>query len=810
LKTTLRVILAGLFCASAAAASVVAVLWITDRDQRAASRRELAHARRGDANVEASTDKNRGSIDKGAGSAALEINPDRFEDGGFGMAVHFTGPIHDPTSLGELREAVRGRAARGIAEFQSQIAGLDLGAQSPIARVALAGQLYQCLGLILMYNGQFAEAAQSFERAIAIGGPAGIPPQKRAELTALAGIACLRRGEIDNCIGCLGPSSCIFPIVPEAVHTQQTGSREALKWFNAYLDDQPGDLRVRWLLNIAHMTLGEYPSKVASEYLIPLDSFRSNVDLGRFANVAPLVGLVARGPNEAGGSIFDDFTGDGLPDIFSTSLGCRMSALLFVNKGDGTFEDRSKPAGLDDQIYALNASHSDFDNDGDLDILMMRGAWEGPLRMTLLRNRGDGTFEDVTMAAGLGTPIASLAAAWGDYDNDGLLDIFVGGEYLSPVAAGFARGESAPTDPRNLSRLYHNQGNGTFADMAASAGVTNERCTKGAAWGDYDGDGRLDLFVSNMGQDCRLYHNDGNGKFRDVAPELGTTGDQAGFACWFWDFDNDGKLDIYVNDNRTTLAVTAATALGVHVDQASRPRLYRNLGGDGFRDVTRDVGLDRPMAPMGCNFGDVDNDGYLDIYLGTGWLSTSSLVPNLMFKNVDGRRFEDVTLSSGTGHLQKGHGVSFADWDGDGALDIFVETGGASPGDAAHNLLFQNPGHGRHWLKVKLVGTKTNRAGFGARIKATVQQLDGSVRWIYRTVGNNSSFGGNSLVQSIGLGDSAEVSELEVSWPTSATTQTFQHLAADQTIVITEGSKPYKAFHQRRLAVPANVAAAAR
>ncbi len=613
-------------------------------------------------------------------------------------------------------------------------------------------------------------------------------PRQRAEWTALAGIAWLRKGEIDNCINCLGPSSCIVPIEPEAVHTEQTGSRAAIEWFNKSLDLWPGDLRVSWLLNIAKMTLGEYPSKVEPEYLIPLDRFASHIELGRFRNVAPLVGLTARGPNEAGGSIFDDFTGDGLPDVFTTSLGHENGAALFVNRGGVKFEDTSSEAGLDDQIYALNASHADYDNDGDLDILLLRGAWEKPFRMTLLRNRGDGTLEDVTLAAGLATPISSLAAPWGDYDNDGLLDLFVCGEYLAPVAAGFNSGERAEVDPRNLSRLYHNEGNGTFRDVAESAGVTNERCGKGAAWGDFDGDHRLDLFVSNMGQECRLYHNEGNGAFRDVAVEFGVTGDAANFACWFWDYDNDGRLDIYVNDNRTTLAQTVASALGLQVIGASRPRLYRNLGSNGFRDVTREVGLDRPMSPMGCNFADIDNDGYLDIYLGTGWLSTSSLVPNLMFKNVHGERFEDVTLSSGTGHLQKGHGVSFADWNGDGALDLFVQTGGATPGDRAHNLLFQNPGHGRHWLAIKLVGTRTNHAAIGARIKATINQTDGTARSIFRTVGNNSSFGGNTLVQSIGIGEAMRVSELEVYWPTSATTQILRDVASDQTIIITEGS----------------------
>ncbi len=317
---------------------------------------------------------------------------------------------------------------------------------------------------------------------------------------------------------------------------------------------------------------------------------------------------------------------------------------------------------------------ADFDNDGDLDVLLLRGGGEEPMRLSLLRNKGDGTFEDVTIASGLAEPIATGSAAWGDFDNDGRVDVFVCGEYLpSPNDL-----DTSPPDPRNRCRLYRNRGDGTFIDVAAAAGVVNERCAKGSAWGDYDEDGRLDLFVSNQDSPCRLYHNQGDGTFVDLAPSLDVTGAD-GFACWFWDFDNDGRLDIFVNDSRVRLADIAALALGKSVENAGRPRLYRNLGAEGFREVTRDVGLDRPMAAMGSNFGDLDNDGYLDIYVGTGWWSFSALVPNLMFKNVDGQRFEDVTMSSGTGSLRKGNGVSFADFDDDGDLDVFVETGRSGP-----------------------------------------------------------------------------------------------------------------------------------
>ncbi len=574
----------------------------------------------------------------------------------------------------------------------------------------------------------------------------------------------------------------------EAVHRNQAGSRDAVRWFTAYLQESPRDVRIIWLLNIAYMTLGEYPEKVPPRYLISTEIFRSKVDVGHFENVATRAGLTSRGPNLAGGSIFDDFNGDGLPDLFTTSLDADLGASLFINRGDGTFDDRSAFAGLGDQVYALNVTRADFDNDGNLDVLLLRGGWETPARLSLLKNQGNGKFEDVTLTAGLTEPIATESAAWGDYDDDGLVDLFVCGEFLAPGVVESTT-PTIPPDPRNYCRLYHNEGNGKLRNVAAAAGVTNGRCAKGSAWGDYDQDGKLDLFVSNMGQMCRLYHNEGGGKFVDVAPELGVTGTAYSFACWFWDYDNDGHLDLYVNDYRAKIAEVLASVMGAKLEGSSRPRLYHNLGSGKFEDVTRNVGLDRAMAPMGANFGDIDNDGFLDIYLGTGDMSYEGLDVKIMFKNIEGRFFEDVTTSSGTGHLQKGHGVSFADFDNDGDLDLFVELGGATPGDQGYNALFRNPGHAHHWLKVKLVGTKTNRAALGSRIRLDRKGVDDSTVSIYRTVGNNSSFGGNSLVESFGLLDAAQVTQLTVFWPTSKTTQSFRDLKIYQTVEITEGSE---------------------
>ena len=283
-----------------------------------------------------------------------------------------------------------------------------------------------------MYEGKFLEAASWLEKALETSRTVEIPASARNRLMAILGVIAIRRGEIENCLECVGPSSCIFPIDKRAVHRNQSGSREAIRWFTAFLDESPRDLRVIWLLNIAYMTLGEHPEKVPRKYLLPTELFRSQGDVGRFENLAMPVGLGARGPNLAGGSVFDDFNGDGLPDLFTTSLDADLGASLYINRGDGTFEDRSASAGLGDQVYALNVTRADFDNDGDLDVLLLRGAWETPLRLSLLRNKGDGGFDDVTVAAGLAEPIATESAAWGDYDNDGLVDVFVCGEYLPP------------------------------------------------------------------------------------------------------------------------------------------------------------------------------------------------------------------------------------------------------------------------------------------------------------------------------------------------------------------------------------------
>jgi hypothetical protein len=772
MKTYLRIGLAGLVIA----AVVGAVVWVlTDPGlgkPAKATRAAAARARGGEPAKGARSD------------ARVPLFSDNYiDDSGYDLAFRYSGEIADRSSLAQCFASAEGRSRRGIADLNRLLGGLETARPRPPDYDHRRAMLQTFVGLLHMYDGRFTDASLWFETAGAEN--SDLAREVHANLLALKGVAALRRGEIENCVACVGPSSCIFPISPDAVHQFKDGSREAVGWFTRYLDERPGDLGVRWLLNIAYMTLGESPEKVPAKHLIPPEVYRSRIETGRFENVATLAGLDSRGPNMLGGSAFDDFTGDGRPDILVISGDWDKGGSLFVNQGDGTFKDQGASAGLADQRMSVNLAHADFDNDGDLDVVVLRGGWESPYRLSLLRNNGNGVFDDVTVPAALGEPIASQSAAWGDYDNDGLLDLYVAGEYHDRNAT-----------PANLGRLYRNRGNGTFENVAGKAGVQNERWAKGVAWGDYDDDGHIDLYISNMNGPNRLYRNQGDGTFKDVAPELGLTEPESSFSCWFWDYDNDGRLDLFVTGFNASLQDIVANMLGEPA-KGERPRLYRNLGPEGFKDVTAQAGLDRVTLPMGSNFADIDNDGFLDVFLATGRPPYSILIPDLMFKNVEGRRFVDVTTATGTGHLQKGHGVSFADLDNDGDLDLFVQVGGQTPGDKAHNVLFRNPGHGLHSLQVTLVGTHSNRSAIGALVRAEVASRGNVSRTIHRMVSGGSSFGGNSLVVSLGLGESTSVKSLAIVWPGGKPVQTFYDVPGDRAITVVEGSESYRVGKER-------------
>ena len=626
--------------------------------------------------------------------------------------------------------------------------------------------------------------------------PHGSPEDIQAR--ALLATAYYRVGIQENCAARPNPDRCILPIEPHAVHTEGRGTRAAYNELLALLKDQPGDAGWIWLLNVTAMSLGDWPDKVPQEWRIPRNTFDSEYDIGRFRNVAQQARLDVF--NHAGGGILEDFDGDGLLDLMVSSMGLRDPLLLFVNQGDGTFVERSKEAGLEGLVGGLNATHADYDNDGDADVLVLRGGWMlegGRYPNSLLRNDGHGHFEDVTETAGILTLHPTQTGAWGDYDNDGWLDLFVGNESL-------------PQDP-HPSELWRNNGDGTFSDRTVEITPIDLGYVKGAAWGDFNNDGRQDLYVSVKGGDNYLFRNDGKRLLRspkgadwwfiDVARPAGVVLPRNSFPTWFWDYDNDGWLDIWVGGYLPTSPADAALVYLKQESRTDRPRLYRNNRDGTFSDVTVATRLDRVVLPMGCNFGDLDNDGWLDAYFGVGQPNFDVVIPNRLFRSDQGRTFQDVTTSAHVGHLQKGHGVAFGDIDNDGDQDIFEQMGGFYDADVAQNVLYENPGHGNHWITLRLQGWRTNRAAVGARLRVGFTTPRGP-RAVHLLVDSGGSFGGNSLQQEIGLADATAIDAIEVFWPVTGKTQVFRGVERDRAYRIVEGDDTIRPVDLRTFKFP--------
>jgi tetratricopeptide (TPR) repeat protein len=658
--------------------------------------------------------------------------------------------------------------ALALSELESQrLSDLD-------PRILQLPRLHEKLGNLATYNGDMEKAISRLETSYRLLNESlDFFPNGRALKLLLeeeTGIAYLRQGELQNCQLNHNAEMCILPLSVLAQHKLTTGSEKAIEYFKKYLASEPNNVEVRWLLNIACMTLGKYPNEVPREQLIPPAAFLSKEDIGRFTDVAPSAGIEAAG--SAGGMVVDDFDNDGFFDVMISSLDPCESLRFYHNDGNGSFSERTESARLGQQFGGINLVQTDYNNDGWLDLFVMRGGWDYPMRNSLLKNNRDGSFTDVTAESGLDTgAFRTHSATWADFDNDGWVDVFIGHEF-------------------DHNQLFRNKGDGSFEEVSRQAGVDQVAFTKGATWGDYDNDGYPDLYVSNFGEENFLFHNNRNGAFTDVARQLHVEKPLMSFPCWFFDYDNDGLPDIFVASFVPSLAEVVRGYLGLP-PQAETMKLYRNTGRGAFLDVTKTAGLDRVVPSMGANFGDLDNDGYLDFYLGTGSPSYAALMPNFLFRNHGGKTFVDVSSSSGTAHLQKGHGVAFSDVDNDGDQDIAINIGGAAPGDKYNKAIFANPGQGNHWLSVKLTGVKSNRAAIGAKIKVVLDDGAGRVSARYREVTSGGSFGASSLTQSIGLGQAAQVKSLEIYWPASRSRQIFRDLDSNQFLEIKEFEKTF-------------------
>ncbi|MEM6842355.1 MAG: CRTAC1 family protein [Bacteroidota bacterium] len=617
------------------------------------------------------------------------------------------------------------------------------------------------------------------------------------KLASYLALSHLRFGEQENCILNHTASSCLFPIQPAGFHQLPQGSRQAIEEYEEILRQQPDDLSARWLLNVAYMTLGEYPDEVPQEWLIPDSAFQSEYPMKEFPDIAHRIGFDFRG--RSGGLVVDDFTNDGYLDILISEWGQDAPIRFFVNNADGTFTEQTNAANLTGLFGGLNLVQADYNNDGWLDVFVLRGAWlqeYGQHPNSLLKNNGDGTFTDVTIAANILSFHPTQTATWSDFNRDGWLDLFIGNE-------------TSGTQSFHPCEMYLNNQDGTFSEIAEEAGVAVSKegfripsiTVKGVTSGDFNNDGWPDLYVSTSGGSEQysnyLFQNNGSDEagvptFSDVTQEAQLGGFSPTFATWFWDYDQDGWLDIFAagywpGDGGAITTDIAAEYLELPHD-AQTGLLFRNNQDGTFSNVSEETNLDRILYAMGANYGDLDNDGWLDMYLGTGDPMLASVIPNRVFRNAHGEYFQDVTTATGMGHLQKGHAIAFSDIDNDGDQDLLMSMGGAYEGDIFQNAFFENPYQDEHnWITLHLVGSQSNRSAIGAKVVLTIEE-SGNERNIYWEVNSGGSFGASTLRVEVGLGNANTIKEMTVHWPNSKT-QTLTDLSVNTFYQITEGKE---------------------
>jgi hypothetical protein len=497
---------------------------------------------------------------------------------------------------------------------------------------------------------------------------------------------------------------------------------------------------------------------------------------------------------EAGpGVCVGDFDSDGWPDIYFVNgrdlygRGVTVRNALYRNNGNGTFTDVTDRAGVGGTGYGLGCVWGDYDNDGHPDLYVTQYG-----RNVLYRNRGGGMFEDMTAKARVdGMDFGTLfhsGATFFDYDRDGFLDLYVGGYArflpnsrrtcrLGPDVESSclpqAYGGTAPV-------LYHNNRDGTFTNVTKSAGMYRaDGVNLSVAAADYDNDGWPDLFVANDGIEAFLYHNEHNGKFKEVGVPTGMaltdSGSRIAAMCLsLSDYDNDGNLDLYMSDFQFA---------GDHV--------WRNDGKGSFFEVTERLGIAAPtkrVLSFGGGFFDFDNDGWVDLFIANGHVydAVERIFPgvtykqiNTLFRNTGNDRFEEITKTAGPGfstpHL--GRGAAFLDFDNDGRLDVVVANNGDPP------LLLHNTGQpGNHYLNLRLAGISSNRDALGARIHIRA----GGVDQIREVAGGGSYLSQSDLRAHFGVGASTRVDLIEIAWP-SGRKEKFSNIAADHFYMVEEG-----------------------
>lgn len=463
-------------------------------------------------------------------------------------------------------------------------------------------------------------------------------------------------------------------------------------------------------------------------------------------------GAIATDEGDSWSAAWGDYNNDGFEDLFVANF-TGQNDYLYLNNGNGTFTSILVGDIVNDGTDSSSAVWGDYDNDGHLDLMVTVSTYPTARSNMLYHNEGNGTFSNVTSGSiATDVNLGMFTGAWGDYDNDGHIDMFVAND-----------GYGDPAQRKDF--LYRNNGAGGFTRILSGPMVNDSGNGTAGIWGDYNNDGKLDLFVSNLfNQRNFLYRNDGNGLFTKI-----TTGnivnDVGNFSSGSWgDYNNDGFLDLFVSNFGDPSSAAKA-----------RNFLYRNNGDGTFVKITTGDIVTNIAKFGSATWGDYDNDGFLDLFVCEYQPGNNYLYHN----NGDGS-FSRITTGSIVNDGGDSYAGAFADYDNDGFLDLFV---GNVNGQA--NFLYHNDGNTNQWLKIKCVGGPSNRAAIGAKVRVQAQNSAGAFTWQMREISGGNGIGQNSLIAHFGLGDATNAQTIRIEWP-SGIVQTLTNVAAKQLLTVTE------------------------
>jgi tetratricopeptide (TPR) repeat protein len=535
----------------------------------------------------------------------------------------------------------------------------------------------------------------------------------------------------------------------------------------AALEANPENEPARHWLWLAAERLGGYPQQVPAKFRMKWQGGWGKPTVC-YEEISAACGL-DKISGARGIAVFD-YNNDGFLDVVVAAAHAGIT--LYRNNGDGTFTDVSVESGLYQSTNGFGVTAGDYNNDGFVDLCVCRMGFYGG-DCELWRNNGDGTFTDVSQQSGVSSWAPSFSVSWVDYDCDGLLDLFV----ATNIGGLF--------DRKTPNRLFHNNGDGTFTDVAQDVGITSRWPTIGHSWGDYNNDGYPDLFLSNAIGPPELFRNNGDGTFTNVTNQAKLNHPNLAFGAQWCDIDDDGWLDVIQFSWSIHEDVVYSMRTGETPAYGNPTRIYRNNRDGTFTEIGREIGIKECWGSMSGNAADLNNDGRLDIALGNGGALMDRVEPIVLLEN-DGEKFRNVSFAAGLPSVGKSHGLNCADLFNDGRLSILVGAGGNYPGDLMTSAVFCPVIRPGNYLSVHLTGTISNRSALGARLK-----LVAGGKEQHRVVNGGSNFGCLPPDQHFGMANLAHADLLEIWWP-NGLKQCFADLPVNQKIWITEGQSHWE------------------